>query len=115
MTFPLASLFDPALLFGVSGGGGVLAFVGARFHKLEKEVRECRKRDSDMAILSAGVRMMVGELGRELPNSQSLKLFGDMIAKKLGPPPTIEDFADLLRQVDDAAPDYQSPDKRHAG
>jgi hypothetical protein len=74
-------------------------------------VRECRKRDSDMAILSAGVRMMVGELSRELPNSHSLKLFGDMIAEKLGPPPSIEDFADLLRKVDEAAPDYHAPEK----
>lgn len=103
---------DPALLLGGTGGGGALAFVGARFHRLEKEVRECRKRDSDMAILSAGVRMMVGELSRELPNSQSLKLFGDMIAEKLGPPPSIEDFADLLKNIDAATPDYQPPDKR---
>lgn len=112
MIFPLAALLDPTVLFGGGGGATALAFVAARFHRLEKEVRECRKRDVDMAILSAGVRMMVGELSRELPSSQSLKLFGDMIAEKLGPPPSIEDFADLLRKVDNAAPDYQPPEVR---
>ena len=98
----LAALMDPAVLFGGTSGGGVIAFVAARFHKLEKEVRECRARDADFKIISAGVRMMVGELRRELPDSQALKMFGDMIAEKLGPPPSIEDFEDMLREIDAA-------------
>lgn len=114
MNLPLtaALLSNPALLFGSTGGTGVLAFVGARFHRLEKEVRECRKRDADVRIIMAGVRVMAGEMRRELPKSQALAMFEDLCVRRLGPAPDINDFVDLLRQIDDAAPDYEPPEKK---
>lgn len=105
----IATLLDAPLLLGGSTGTGVLAFVVARFHRLEKEVRECRRRDADVRIIMAGVRVMAGEMRRELPKSQALAMFEDLCMRRLGAPPDIDDFVDLLRKVDEAVPDYEPP------
>lgn len=102
MTFPLASLVDPAILVGGTGGSGVLAFVVAKFRAQDREIRECRERDADVKILMAGVRVVVGKMQRDDPDSVELRMFQDLCSRRLGPPPSIDDFSDLLRQVDEA-------------
>lgn len=96
----LLHFLDPAVVFGSAGGAGLLGLVGAKFHKLETEVRECRKRDANVVILMAGVRMMVGEMRREIPDSHSLKVMGEIFGKAFGPPPSADELANLLHQVD---------------
>lgn len=103
----LTPLFDPAVWAGA--GAAALAFVGgrvtkrdARISKLEEEVEECRKRDADVLILTAGVRLMVGEMKRRSPGSPALQMFGDLLNRRLGPPPSIDEFAELLKQIDQA-------------
>lgn len=107
MNLTFASIVDPAVWSGAGGAliglvAGQVTQRGARLAKLEAEVEECRRREADFRIVTAGVRMMVGELRRELPKSTALKTFGDMLEQRLGPPPTIDDFRDLLTQVDRA-------------
>lgn len=115
MTFPFAALIDPAVWSGAGGAGGaalglVVGHVktrNGRIAKLEKEVEECRRRDADFRIISAGVRLMVGELRDKIPDSQALKMFGDLMEQRLGPPPTAEDFDDLIGQIDKADEEYR--------
>lgn len=76
-----------------------------RISKLEKEVDECRKRDADFKVLGAGFRMIVGEVMRENPTSPALQMCGDLLSRKFGPAPTIDEFADLLKQADEASPE----------
>jgi hypothetical protein len=109
------TLFDPAV-WSTGIGGTALGLVTGHFKtnrgritKLEKEVEECRERDADFKVLAAGFRMVVGEMMRENPMSPALQMCGDLLNKKLGPPPTIDDFADLLAQADERAPDYVPP------
>jgi hypothetical protein len=102
MAFSITALFDPAVILGGTTGTGVLGFVAARFHKIEKEVRECRQRDADVKIIMAGVRVLVGKMQRDEPNSIELRMFQDLCSRRLGPPPTIEDFEKLLGQIDEA-------------
>jgi hypothetical protein len=100
--FSLLSLLDPATVGSVVGGGGVLGFVGAKFHKLDVEVRECRRRDADIVIVMAGVQLLVGKMKRDDPESIELKMFGDLLNRRLGPPPSVDDFNDLVSQIDQA-------------
>lgn len=109
MPFP----FDPATIGSLLGGSGVLGFVAAKFHKLDSEVQECRKRDANIVVVLAGVQLLVGKLERDDPTSVELKMFGDLLNRKLGPPPSVENFADLVRKIDLA--DDQSRDKPRAG
>jgi hypothetical protein len=104
-------VLDPGT-WGTGIGGTALGLVTGHFKtnrgrisKLEAEVHECRKRDADLHVVKAGVRLLVGEMVRDNPNSQALKMFGDLLAQKLGPAPTIDEFADLLKQADEADPD----------
>lgn len=115
MAFSIASLLDPSLL--IASGGGLLGFVGGqvkvhrgRVAKLEKEVEECRKRDADFQIITAGVRMVVGKMRREDPDSPELRMFADLCHRRLGPPPAMDDFADLLSQLDDESDGEQRDD-----
>jgi hypothetical protein len=91
-------------------GTAVLGFIGGhvkvrtgRLAKLETEVAECRKRDADFEILKAGVRMMVGEMKRSNPSSPALQMFGDLLERRLGPPPPIDDLQHLLNEIDASA------------
>lgn len=108
-------VLDPGT-WGTGVGGTALGLVTGHFKtnrgrisKLEKEVEECRERDADFKVLSAGFRMVVGEMMRENPNSPALQMCGDLLNKKLGPPPSIDDFANLLQQADKADPHYVAP------
>jgi hypothetical protein len=98
----LLSLLDPTTIGSILGGGGVLGFVGAKFHKLDVEVRECRRRDADVVIVMAGVQLLVGKMKRDDPGSVELQMFSDLMARRLGPPPSIDDFNSLLAQIDKA-------------
>lgn len=103
MTFgSLFALVDPAWLIGGTGGGGALAFVGAQFHRLSSEVKECRNRDARFVVIEAGFRLVVGEMQRTNPNSAALRLCGDLLNRKLGPAPDISDLTTLLTALDDA-------------
>lgn len=109
---------DPAA-WSTGIGGAALGLVTGHFKtnrgrisKLEQEVRECHKRDADFRVFAAGFRMVVGEMARDNPNSPALKLCGDLLNKKLGPPPSIDDFADLIKQADEVHPDDWSGPKR---
>lgn len=102
-----ALLLDPAVWAG-SGGAAFGALAGhlstrrGRLAKLEAEVTECRKRDGDFVVVSAAFRMMVGEMARQDEHNPVLRMTRDLLQRKLGPVPSIEDMADLLRQVDEA-------------
>lgn len=109
------TVLDPSL-WGGAGGGAAIGLVTGHFKtnrgriaRLEKEVEECRQRDADFKVVAAGFRMVVGEMQRENPKSPALKMCGDLLSRKLGPPPTIDEFTDLLKQVDESVPDYQRP------
>ena len=95
------SALDPTTVFGTLGGGGILGFVGAKFHKLDAEVQECRKRDANIVVVMAGVQLLVGKLERDDPESVELRMFGDLLNRKLGPPPSVDDFADLVKRLDE--------------
>lgn len=105
-----ASVLDPSV-WGTGVGGTALGLVTGHFKtnrgritRLEKEVEECRERDADFKVLAAGFRMVVGEVMRDNPRSPALKMCGDLLANKFGPPPTIDEFTDLLKQADVADP-----------
>lgn len=111
MTIPelLVSL-SPALW---SAGGAVAGLLGGQFTlkssrmaKLEEEVKSCRERDANFQVVAAGFRMMAGEMARELPDNQVLKMVGDLLNRKLGPLPAIDDLAELLNDVDQADRDH---------
>ena len=116
------SLADPAL-WGTGLGGTVLGLVTGHFKtnrgriaKLEAEVEECRKRDADFKVVAAGFRMVVGEMMRDNPQSPALQMCGDLLARKLGPAPTIDEFTDLLKQADEADPEeWSGPRKEWDG
>jgi hypothetical protein len=100
-------------------GGAVLGLVTGHFRssrgrvaKLEKEVAECRARDADLHVVKAGVRLLVGEMVRENPSSPALQMFGDLLAQKLGPAPTIDEFADLIKDADEVDPSEWTGPKR---
>jgi hypothetical protein len=90
----------PTLAAGGSGATA-LGLVGAKFHRLDREVKECRARDSRFVVIEAGFRMVVGEMQRENPNSIALQMCGDLLNRKLGPAPSMGDLTDLLKQLDD--------------
>lgn len=98
----LITTFDPTTVIGTLGGGGILGFVGAKFHKLDVEVQECRKRDANIVVVMAGVQLLVGKLERDDPDSIELRMFGDLLNRRLGPPPSVDDFADLVSRIDEA-------------
>lgn len=114
----LDSLFDPAVLTTGLGGTVVGLLTGhfktnrGRIARLEKEVEECRQRDADFKVVAAGFRMVVGEMMRDHPQSPALQMCGDLLTRRLGPAPTIDEFTDLLKQVDQAVPDYTTPGGR---
>lgn len=100
-------------------GGGIVGLVTGHFKtnrgrisKLEQEVEECRQRDADFKVVAAGFRMVVGEMMRDHPKSPALQMCGDLLTRRLGPAPTIDEFTDLLKQVDSAVPDYTVPQGR---
>ena len=103
MAFPFASLVDPTVLFGAGGGGGLLAFIGAKFHKLDSEVKECRQRDADVLVMIAGVRILATKIQKDEPDCVELRMFNDLCSRRLGPPPkTPSDFEALLDRIDHA-------------
>jgi hypothetical protein len=112
------TLFDPAM-WTTGVGGAALGLVTGHFKtnrgritRLEKEVEECRERDADFKVLAAGFRMVVGEMMRDNPHSPALQMCGDLLNKKLGPAPSIDEFAHLLNQADEASPQaWEGPRK----
>lgn len=105
-------LVDPAV-WGTGAGAAALGLVTGHFKtnrgridRLEKEVEECRRRDADFRVVAAGFRMVVGEMQRENPRSPALQMCSDLLNRKLGPPPTIDDFVDLVNQIDEVSPNY---------
>lgn len=109
----MSSVFEnlPALLFGAGGGGGVLGFVAGhvkvrdhRMKKLEQQVEECRARDADVVILKAGVRLLVGKMRREHPESVELQMFSDLMNQRGFGTDTLapDSFDDLLKKIDEA-------------
>lgn len=107
-----SSLTDPsqwaiALGGAVAGGAtGLFKTNRGRIARLEKEVEECRQRDADFRVVAAGFRMVVGEMMRDNPHSPALQMCGDLLNRKLGPPPTVDEFSDLLNQADEVDPQY---------
>jgi hypothetical protein len=97
-------MIDPAWLLGTTGGGSVLAFVVGKFHRQDKEIKECRERDARYVVFEAGFHLVVGELVRTNPNSDALRMCGDLLNRKLGPAPDITDFSTLLTQLEDVPP-----------
>ena len=88
----------------LAGGVGTtaLGFVGAKFHKLDSEVKECRARDSRFVIIEAGFRMVVGELGRIVPDNAVLAQTGDLLNQAFGDKtPQPSDFNDLIAKLCD--------------
>lgn len=121
MTFSWSALIDPQT-WGSGLGGAALGLVTGHFRtnrgriaKLEAEVNECRKRDADLHVVKAGVRLLVGEMMRENPASPALQMFGDLLAQKLGPAPTIDEFANLLKEADEADPEEWTGPRREWG
>lgn len=118
MAFSLTDFLDPSILFG-SGGAGILGFVGGhiksrngRVANLEREVAACRKRDADVTILKAGMRILFGKVQREHPDSVELRMFGDLLARRLGPTPeTSLEFEEILRRLDEI--DEEGENERH--
>lgn len=111
-------VLDPST-WGTGVGGTALGLVTGHFKtnkgrisKLEKEVEECRARDADFKVLAAGFRMVVGEVMRENPKSPALQMCGDMLNRKFGPAPTIDEFADLIGKVDEVAPEEWTGPRR---
>ena len=103
MAFGLTALLDPTVLFGAGGGGSLLAFIGAKFHRLDTEVKECRQRDADVLVMIAGVRVLAGKIQKDEPDCVELRMFNDLCARRLGPPPkTPSDFEALLDRIDQA-------------
>jgi hypothetical protein len=99
----LAAMLDPAALLGGGAGTTVLGFVAARFHKIEKEVRECRRRDARFVIIEGAFRMVVGEMRRNDPANEVLQRAGDLLNQAFGEQsPAPSDFKDLLGKIDEA-------------
>lgn len=98
----MAFNFDPQWVAGLFGGGGALAFVVAEYKGMKTEIKECRKRDADVVIVMAGVQLLVGKMKRDEPESIELAMFGDLLSRRLGPPPSIDDFHVMLKRIDDA-------------
>lgn len=115
------TIVDPQLWGGTAGGAFLGLVTGhfktnrGRITKLEQKVEECRKRDADFQVLGAGFRMIVGEVMRENPNSPALKMCGDLLSRKFGPPPTVADFADMLKQADQVSPEPWDGPRRNWG
>lgn len=103
---PFGLSIDPAIWSGAGSAvlGLVTGSVAARrgkVAKLEAEVAECRRRDADYRIVTAGVRLMAGEIKRELPDSKVLAMVSDLLDRRLGPPPSVDDLADLITELDE--------------
>lgn len=97
----LAALLDPSLVAAGLGGSGALGFVGAKFRRMEAEIRECRARDSRFVVIEAGFRMVVGEMQRKDPQNETLQRTSDLLNKAFGnPAPSFGDFDDLIRAID---------------
>jgi hypothetical protein len=115
VAFSFSELLNSQFLFG-AGGTGVLGFIGGhvksrgkRITAMEKEIAECRKRDADVIVLKAGMRILVGKIKREQPESIELQMFGDLMARRLGPvPETSLDFQELLNQISRAEEEAKS-------
>jgi hypothetical protein len=107
LAFP-DEILNPAVWSGA--GSAAVGFIAGhlkmrhgRMARLEKEVAECRKRDARVHVLEAGVRMVVGELLHRDPGNPALRMFGDLLAREVGPVNLdLNEFMELLNKVDEA-------------